>query len=88
MLVQEPWYNKIGIARKDNTQQGVDILGGVASPAWEIHYPGLTEGQYPKVMAYSHKPTQSDNTCLQELLEINIDAVIPTLIIGDFNMHA
>ena len=29
-----------------------------------------------------------DNTCLQKLLEIDIDAVIPTLVIGDFNMHS
>ena len=29
-----------------------------------------------------------DNTCLQKLLEIDIDAVVPTLIIGDFNTHS
>jgi endonuclease/exonuclease/phosphatase family metal-dependent hydrolase len=29
-----------------------------------------------------------DNTCLQKLLEIDIDAIIPTLVIGDFNTHS
>src|SRR5258708_1732574 len=131
MLIQEPWFDMIGMARKDNARQGTDVLGGVASPAWEIHYPGLTEGQCPKVMAYSCKQTQGgndkvhftvvprldictrptiqvldlifdkeqwrvinfyhdiqDNTSLQKLLEIDINAITPTLIIGDFNMHA
>jgi hypothetical protein len=131
MLIQEPWFDTIGTARKDSAQHGIDVLGGVASPAWEIHYPGHTGGQRPKVMAYSCKPTQEgdntthftvvprldvcahptiqvldlifekeqwrvinfyhdirDNTCLQKLLEIDIDAVIPTLVIGDFNTHS
>jgi hypothetical protein len=131
MLIQEPWYDTIGTARKDSARQGVDVLGGVASPAWDIHYPGVTEGQRPKTMAYSRKPTQKrndtthftvvprldvcthptiqvldlifekeqwrvinfyhdirDNTCLQKLLEIDINAIIPTLVIGDFNTHS
>jgi hypothetical protein len=131
MLIQEPWFNAIGTARKDSARQGTDVLGGVASPAWEIHYPGYTEGQRPKVMAYSRKqaregnnttnfsivprldvcthltiqvldlifdkekwrvinfyPNVRDNSCLQKLLEIDIDAIIPTLVIGDFNTHS
>src|SRR6267154_1009540 len=130
MLIQEPWFDTIGMARKDSARQGVDVLGGVASPAWEIHYPGLAENQRPKVMAYSRKQTGGnkithftvvprldvcihptiqvldlifdkekwrvinfyhnirDNTCLQKLLEIDVDAITPTLIIGDFNTHS
>jgi hypothetical protein len=61
MLIQEPWYDTIGTAQKDSARQGVDVLGGVASPAWDIHYPGITEGQRPKTMAYSRKPTQKSN---------------------------
>jgi hypothetical protein len=45
MLIQEPWYDTIGTARKDNAGNGVDMLGGVASPAWDIHYPGHAKGQ-------------------------------------------
>jgi hypothetical protein len=55
LLIQEPWYDMIGTARKDTARQGVDVLGGVASPVWEILYPSTTEGQCPKTMAYVHK---------------------------------
>ena len=58
-LIQEPWFNKIGTARKDDTHDGIDVRGGVACPAFEILYPGLTEGQQPKVMAYARKPAQN-----------------------------
>ena len=57
ILIQEPWYDTIGTARKDTARQGIDTLGGVASPAWEILYPSLKEGQRPKVMAYTRKQT-------------------------------
>ena len=56
ILIQEPWFNQIGTARKDNARQGVDILGGVASPKWELVYSGLSEEQTPKVMIYIRKP--------------------------------
>jgi Endonuclease-reverse transcriptase len=129
MLIQEPWFDKIGTARKDNARQGIDVLGGVAAPKWELIYPGHTEKQVPKVMAYVRKPTTNsphfnvvprldicshptlqvldvvfddeetwrvinfyhdirDDTSLQALLSLDIDALTPTLIIGDFNTHA
>ena len=130
-LIQEPWFDKIGTARQDNARQGIDILGGVASPAWELLYPGFVANQRPKVMAYARKHTpQSSNTphfsvvpridicahptlqvldiildnkewriinfyhdvrdksSLQALLALDIDAVTPTLVIGDFNTHS
>ena len=130
ILVQEPWFDTIGTRRNDNARNGIDVLGGVASPTWEIHYPGHANGQRPKVMAYSRKPTHAatdtyftvvlrldicthptiqvldlifdkeqwrvinfyhdirDNTSLPKLLDIDIDATIPTLVIGDFNTHS
>ena len=131
LLIQEPWYDKIGTARSDNARQGIDVQGGAASPEWELIYPGLTEGQRPKVMAYARKhaprnpdtphftvvpridicshPTLQvmdiildddiwrvinfyhdvrDNTSLQALLALDIDATIPTMLMGDFNTHA
>ena len=132
ILIQEPWFDKIGTARKDNARQGVDILGGVACPKWELTYPGHTEGKPPKVMAYARKPTQfsikaprftvvprldlcshpalqvldvifddnqtwqvvnfyhdiRDDTAMQALLSLDIDALTPTLIVGDFNTHS
>ena len=131
LFIQEPWFDKIGTARSDNARQGVDIRGGAASPEWELIYPGLTEGQRPKVMTYARKnsarnrdtphftvvpridicshPTLQvmdiiidndiwrvinfyhdvrDNTSLQALLALDIDATTPTLLAGDFNIHA
>lgn len=128
ILIQEPWFRKIGTARKDDAREGVDVLGGVASPAWEIIYPGFAAGQRPKVMAYARKhnpnaqpfsvvprldisshPTLQvldvvfdneqwqvinfyhdvrDDTSLKALLELDIEATTPTLVIGDFNAHS
>jgi hypothetical protein len=54
-LIQEPWFDTIGTARKDTARQGVDVLGGVASPGWEVIYPNIPEGRRPKVMAYARR---------------------------------
>jgi len=58
ILIQEPWFNQIGTARDNNTREGVDVLGGVASPAWDIIYLGLDKDKPPKVMTYARKQTQ------------------------------
>jgi hypothetical protein len=58
ILIQEPWFNRIGTARNDNAREGIDVLGGVATPAWDIIYPGLSKDKPPKVMAYAQKQTQ------------------------------
>jgi hypothetical protein len=121
----------IGTARKDTSRQGVDVLRGVASPGWEILYPGLSEGQRPKVMTCACKRAQGaldipsftvvshldiannpclqvmdiifdnkqwriinfyhdahDNSGLQALLATDVDATMPTLVVGNFNTHS
>ena len=45
LLIQEPWYKKIGTNRSDSAKEGTDTLGGVGSPAWEVLYLGLSENQ-------------------------------------------
>ena len=55
ILIQEPWYDKVGMVRKDDAREGVDSLGGVASSAWELHYPATPGDTKAKVMAYSRK---------------------------------
>ena len=130
-LIQEPWFDTIGTARKDTARQGIDVLGGVASPGWEVIYPSIPEGQRPKVMAYARRRAINtqfeppftviprldvsthpclqvldiifdeetwhiinfyhnvrDGTSLQALIALDIDAVIPTLVVGDFNTHS
>ena len=131
ILIQKPWFNQIGTARDNNACEGVDVLGGVAAPAWEIIYPGFGKDKRPKVMAYVRKQTQGtpgtahftvaprinicphpvvqvlniifdkeewqvihfyhdvqDASSLDALLGLDIDAIIPTLVIGDFNAHS
>lgn len=44
ILIQELWFDRIGAARKDDARQGMNILGGTASPALEPLYPGIAEG--------------------------------------------
>jgi hypothetical protein len=131
VLLQEPWFNHIGTARKDDARDGIDVLGGVASPAWDIIYPGFSVDKRPKVMAYARKQTRHtrdtthftvvpridvcphptvqvldlvfdneqwrvinfyhdvrDSLSLDALLGLDIDAITPTLVIGDFNAHS
>jgi Endonuclease-reverse transcriptase len=130
-LLQEPWFDTIGTARKDEARQGVDVLGGVASPGWEILYPSISKDQRPKVMAYARKwaPNSQleppftvvpwldvsaypcvqvldivfntttwhiinfyhnvrDALSLEVLINLDIDELTPTLVVGDFNTHA
>ena len=128
ILIQEPWFNRIGTARKDDAREGIDVLGGVAAPAWNIVYPSFDKDKKPKVMAYVRKQTQGtthftvvprvdvcshptvqvldvildtekwrvinfyndvlDHSSLDSLLNLDIDAITPTLVIGDFNAHS
>src|SRR5580692_6261223 len=53
LFIQEPWFNRIGVARSDAHREGVDVLGGAANPSWNISYPYFTSEQRAKVMTYS-----------------------------------
>jgi hypothetical protein len=125
ILVQEPWYDKIGTARSDVDPDGVDILGGAANPKWDCIYPKVGRGTRCKVMAYHriatshfnitnrvdlnsnhhiltidvHLGTSSfrvinvyhdtDNrNSLTNILTIDADPGLPTIIGGDFNTHS
>jgi hypothetical protein len=52
IMVQEPWYNRIGMTHSDSDPEGVDILGGVSNPKWDCIYPKTNCGERCKVMAY------------------------------------
>ncbi|KAF8632119.1 hypothetical protein AX17_004922 [Amanita inopinata Kibby_2008] len=39
ILIQEPWFDKIGIARSLTDPQGEKALGTVSNPAWDIFLP-------------------------------------------------
>ena len=125
ILVQEPWFNKIGTTRSDVDPNGVDILGGVANPKWDCIYPKTERGTKCKVMAYRrisathfnitnrvdltsnhhiltldiHLGTSSfrvvnvyhdteHRNSLANILSIDTDPRLPTIIGGDFNTHS
>lgn len=52
ILVQEPWFDKIGTVRSDFEPDGIDTFGTVANPLWDILYPKYNPGERCKVVAY------------------------------------
>ena len=55
ILTQEPWFNTINTARSDSNPLGIDVLGTVANPLWEILYPKIQPGQRCKVVAFRRR---------------------------------
>ncbi len=52
ILVQEPWFDKIGTVRSDFDPEGTDTVGTVANPLWDVLYPKYNPGKRCKVVAY------------------------------------
>jgi hypothetical protein len=132
LFIQEPWFNRICIARSDDQQEGRDILGGAANPSWLLAYPYFKPEQHAKVMMYVHIHDRDhpfkknfcqhttcndlaahpcilitdilvgqlqwrainfynnvdDKSALATLLSLDLDSTIPTIIMGDFNLHS
>jgi hypothetical protein len=132
LFIQEPWFNRIGVARSNTHREGVDMLGGASNPSWTLSYPYFTPDQCAKVMTYSRIHDRdhpfkknycrvntcndlvahpcllisdilvrhikwrainfyndtADNSALASLLSLDMDSTIPTLLIGDFNIHS
>src|SRR6266404_1506285 len=55
LFIQEPWFHMVLVARSDAHPDGVDILGGVAHPAWLSLHPHYHAGARAKVMTYVRK---------------------------------
>jgi endonuclease/exonuclease/phosphatase family metal-dependent hydrolase len=57
ILIQEPWYDQVGVRRSDSDPAGTNTLGGVSSPLWNFIYPGIANlgTTRAKVMAYTRK---------------------------------
>jgi Endonuclease-reverse transcriptase len=125
ILIQEPWYGKIGTACSNTNPEGVEVLGGVANPMWDCLYPKVMWDEHCKVMAYRRISSShfnitnkfnlasnhhlmmldvhlgSSSFCilniyhdtdhphsLRNITDLDLDPVIPTIVGGDFNMHA
>ena len=53
LYVQELWFDRVGVQHNNTEWDGVNTLGGVAHPNWDIHYPYVTNDQHVKVMMYT-----------------------------------
>jgi hypothetical protein len=124
ILVQEPWFDRIGMTCLDTNPDGVDTLGGVSNPKWDCIQPKTPCGACCKVMAYrciasshfniTNKLDLASNhhlltldihlgsssfhiinvyhntdhpSSLRNILNLDLDPVIPTIVGGDFNTH-
>jgi hypothetical protein len=129
LFVQEPWFDRIGVARSDRARDGVDVQGGANHLDWELFYPYFTNDKRAKVMTYKRKQVANrisplkvvprldlakhptilitdiyvqkdmlqivnfyndvdDPSSLNTLLSLDLDSTVPTLLLGDFNLHS
>ena len=140
ILVQEPWFNKIGTTCSDFEPEGTNTFGTDSNPLWDIIYPKYNPGERCKVVAYRcilstsftvmnrldllsnyhtlaidvhtdaetfhvyniyHDPHTNDAgndpdraarenhiRSLEHITNLEIDLLMPTVIGGNFNMHA
>jgi hypothetical protein len=132
LFIQEPWFNRIGVARSDDCREGRDVLGGAANPSWLLAYPFFQPDKRAKVMTYvcihdwdhpfkknycrhttcndivahpcilitdilvgqlkwraiNFYNNVDDKTAISTLLSLDLDSTIPTIILGDFNLHS
>jgi hypothetical protein len=66
LMIQEPWWGKIGVRRSDSDPEGVPVKGHVAHPNWDCHAPPGPDR--PKVIFYTRKSigcliTTIDDAC-------------------------
>jgi hypothetical protein len=99
IMVQEPWYDKIGSTHSDSDPEGVDKLGRVANPKWDCIYPKTEQGERCKVMAYCRISLTHFNTTnhldispCHHILTLDIhlgsNPQSMTIVSSDFNTHA
>lgn len=79
LLLQEPWYGRIGVARSSTDAQGLDIKGTVANPAWDLFIPESTADGPPRVATFIRKgiPSLDTRPCpdligSKDILTINV----------------
>ena len=129
LFVQEPWFDQVGVQRVDNARTGVDVLGGVAHPDWDLFYPFFTNNKWAKVITYRRKQINgrlnplrvvprldlvqhntilitdiyignnllrainyyndvADSSSFASLTSLELDPTVPTILVGDFNIHS
>ena len=52
LLIQEPWYNTVSIARPDKDPEGIPVLGPVINNLWTVYLPAHSPSDICKVAIY------------------------------------
>src|SRR6266581_27614 len=52
LLIQEPWYGKVQIARSDSSPEGIEVRGATHNNQWECFLPALKPGDTCRVATY------------------------------------
>ena len=69
LLIQEPWFGKINVARDDSDPTGSDVLGATANNMWDLFLPSTSPTDICKVAIYirRHITSQSFVRCRTDL---------------------
>jgi hypothetical protein len=81
VLLQEPWYRRIGISRSDSNPNGTDILGGVSNPAWDLLEPSAA-GR-PGVSVYVRRGIKGLSTMVRPDIINHRNAIVVDFRYGD-----
>ena len=69
LLIQEPWFGKINVARDDSDPTGTDVLGATVNNMWDLFLPSTSPTTVCKVAIYirRHITAQSFVRCRTDL---------------------
>jgi endonuclease/exonuclease/phosphatase family metal-dependent hydrolase len=67
ILMQEPWFNRIGVSRSDTSHEGVEVRGFVNHNMWDTFAPTVASDSTPKVVAYAQASIRGECTITNEL---------------------
>src|ERR1700730_1411432 len=70
IMIQEPWYSRVGTSRLDVSAEGNPTKGFVSHNAWNVvspHTPTTNPEDHPKVVTYVRKDIGNEMTVINEL---------------------
>lgn len=64
LLLQEPWFGRIGVSRSSSDPQGLDVKGTIANPAWEPFIPEAgADNSPPRVATFVRRGIHMLTVC-------------------------
>ena len=86
ILIQEPWFGRINVARDDKDPDGVDVLGATANNMWDCFLPVTsTPSNICKVAIYirRHISASSFIRCRTDLSISSLSSMVVDILYGD-----